>query len=670
MSDDLFDKDYVPSSETDDNDSDAEIPVQSCQSKVGQIQGKPAISDLDISFPDVPSTSKCCNPRHTNDTSKDTEMLDQANSSMQDKPEVQNKRHKLESPEQMTSIKNYCFICGKPQSKISRHLRTHKENAEIVYVFSLPEDSKERKVLIEKMRNKGNFRHNTAVLQSGQGPLKVKRKPKARAVAGTFINCMYCQGMFLRKQLWKHVRTCSCKPENTDLEKPPGRTKVLGLALANKSAFYQQISSGVWKVINLMNQDDVASVIRNDFSIIQFAQSLYNKHGEDPTKYEYMRQKLREVGRLLLCLRTQFSIHNLEEALKPANFQRVVQAVKIVAGFDEEKLFYQTPSLALKLGHTLHKISDIIHCHALMAEDEEMIKSTDTFNKLYSSKWSELVSCTALNTLSHAKYNKPLSHAKYNKPLTLPFTEDVQSLHQHLKKAGENAFSNFKDDANPQTYAELAKVTLAQVIVFNRRRAGEVSKMKLRTFLERDSTKLHEDVAMGLSKVEQKLCSYFSWIEITGKRGRKVAVLLAPNVMDALTLLASKREECGVCPTNVFLFARPKSLSHYRGQDCLRVYSSQCGAKHPEFLRSTHLRKHVATLSQVLNLKNNELDQVADFMGHDIRVHREFYRLPAPTTQLAKISKLLLSMEKGNLSKLQGKSLDEIEIEGLFTNFF
>lgn len=108
-------------------------------------------------------------------------------------------------------------------------------------------------------------------------------------------------------------------------------------------------------------------------------------------------------------------------------------------------------------------------------------------------------------------------------------------------------------------------------------------------------------------------------------------------------------------------------MSHYRGQDCSRVYASQCGAKHPEHLRSTQLRKHVATLSQVLNLKNNELDQVGDFLGHDIRVHCDFYRLPIPTTQLAKISKLLLSMERGHLSSMQGKSLDDIEIEGLFT---
>lgn len=58
------------------------------------------------------------------------------------------------------------------------------------------------------------------------------------------------------------------------------------------------------------------------------------------------------------------------------------------------------------------------------------------------------------------------------------------------------------------------------------------------------------------------------------------------------------------------------------------------------------------------------MDQVANFLGHDIRVHREFYRLPEATTQLAKISKLLIAMEKGSLTNLQGKTLDEIEIEG------
>lgn len=40
----------------------------------------------------------------------------------------------------------------------------------------------------------------------------------------------------------------------------------------------------------------------------------------------------------------------------------------------------------------------------------------------------------------------------------------------------------------------------------------------------------------------------------------------------------------------------------------------------------------------------------------------EFYQLPGSTLQLAKVSKLLITMEKEKLSDLQQKGLDDIEI--------
>jgi len=55
--------------------------------------------------------------------------------------------------------------------------------------------------------------------------------------------------------------------------------------------------------------------------------------------------------------------------VRPANFDVVIKAVKKVSGYDEEKHFYRTPSLALKLGHSLQKVSYFLHCRALMAED-------------------------------------------------------------------------------------------------------------------------------------------------------------------------------------------------------------------------------------------------------------------------------------------------------------
>ena len=54
-------------------------------------------------------------------------------------------------------------------------------------------------------------------------------------------------------------------------------------------------------------------------------------------------------------------------------------------------------------------------------------------------------------------------------------------------------------------------------------------------------------------------------------------------------------------------------------------YASQCSAECPEHLRTTKLRKHITTMSELLNLNENEIDILADYLGHDIRVHREFY---------------------------------------------
>lgn len=88
--------------------------------------------------------------------------------------------------------------------------------------------------------------------------------------------------------------------------------------------------------------------------------------------------------------------------------------------------------------------------------------------------------------------------------------------------------------------------------------------------------------------------------------------------------------------------------------------------KQPELLRSTQLRKHIAAMSQVMALQDNELDVLANFLGHDVRVHREYYRLPDATIQVAKVSKLLIALEGGSGDPgqvLQGKSLEQLDLQ-------
>lgn len=60
-----------------------------------------------------------------------------------------------------------------------------------------------------------------------------------------------------------------------------------------------------------------------------------------------------------------------------------------------------------------------------------------------------------------------------------------------------------------------------------------------------------------------------------------------------------------------------------------------------------HLRRHIATMSQIVNLESNGLENLATFLGHDINVHREYYRLPENTYQLAKCTKMLIAAKRG-----------------------
>ncbi|XP_033111368.1 uncharacterized protein LOC117112369 [Anneissia japonica] len=168
-----------------------------------------------------------------------------------------------------------------------------------------------------------------------------------------------------------------------------------------------------------------------------------------------------------------------------------------------------------------------------------------------------------------------------------------------------------------------------------------------------------------LSKFEQDLARFIWRVEVVGKRGRSVPVLITESVKSAVDELVKQRDTVEIAKDNLYVFAIPEgSTNCIRACDTLRKFSNACGAKQPNLLRSTQLRKHIATMSQIMALQDNELDVLANFLGHDVRIHREYYRLPDATIQVAKVSKLLIALEGEDPGQvLQGKSLDQLNLQ-------
>lgn len=143
-------------------------------------------------------------------------------------------------------------------------------------------------------------------------------------------------------------------------------------------------------------------------------------------------------------------------------------------------------------------------------------------------------------------------------------------------------------------------------------------------------------------------------VVIRGKRGRGVPVLFSLDVQEHIKILLKYRSNIFKKP-NPFLFGHPDTGGPICGYKVISKYAVSSRAKNPKAITATRLRKHLATLTQIFNMTESEIEQLATFMGHTVGVHKGSYRLPDDIYQTAKVSKLLMLMEKGATSQFKGK---------------
>lgn len=79
--------------------------------------------------------------------------------------------------------------------------------------------------------------------------------------------------------------------------------------------------------------------------------------------------------------------------------------------------------------------------------------------------------------------------------------------------------------------------------------------------------------------------------------------------------------------TNEYLFANPVTANRWlSGYHVLRKLAIESGVENQELFTSTRLRKQIATVLQIMNISDAEMEQFAGFMGHTKKTHEEYYR--------------------------------------------
>lgn len=551
--------------------------------------------------------------------------------------------------------KHACVYCEKLYPNIARHLtNVHKSQHEVAKILILPSKSKQRRSEWQKLVNKGDHAHNYQVLDTKRGLIIPRYRSKDEQETSDYVFCYGCKAYYKKNDLWKHTKTCQLT--NSSVKFRPIQAGKLMLP-SSKTA-----SRGLHEnVLARMKDDEIKTAVLKDDTILHYGNSLCEEKGNILHHRTYISNKLRNLGRLLIAAKDlDSSVSSVFDLMKRAKWDTLTTCVKSVAGYSVDTNRFHKPTLATNLGHRMQRCAELEHFSSLKAGDKDKSNVTETFLQMYRLGWSKEISSKA-----HAS----LQEQKYNKPHRLPLVEDVVRFNKALESRAANLCTAIED--NPEVhYPELARVSLAQIILFNRKRSGEAQRMTIKNFVDaKKGGEVDETIKKTLSKFEQKLCETHLRVEIKGKKQRRVPVLLTQQMLRQLNTLLKYRRAAKV-EEPVFIFARPgKAEFPYRGSDCLREFAFQSGLKRPESVTSTKLRKQLATLAQLLNLKENNQDLVAAFQGHDIRVHREYYRLPESTLQIAKVSKLLHCINEGTIDKYRGMDLDDIDLQNT-GNFF
>jgi hypothetical protein len=88
-------------------------------------------------------------------------------------------------------------------------------------------------------------------------------------------------------------------------------------------------------------------------------------------------------------------------------------------------------------------------------------------------------------------------------------------------------------------------------------------------------------------------------VHIPGKKSRVVPMLILPYIAKAMDLLLEVRQKNHIGHGNKFFFASQSEdgcLSQFK---ILQRVANEAGLKHPDLVRSTKLRKYLATMAQV-----------------------------------------------------------------------
>ncbi|KAK4879781.1 hypothetical protein RN001_007927 [Aquatica leii] len=473
-------------------------------------------------------------PETSNGSSSNSEIIPYSTNTIQiSTQEINSQNFIVNEPlsntlkKQKQSKLNRCKFCDKDvlSKNFTRHLqRSHSNEKEVVSVFQLPKNSKERRQAFSLLRNSANFDLYI------KGEIRPYRERINKVETEKFYPCVTCKGLFLKQYLRRHAKKCYGFKNTNCTKNYLGQSQTLSACAFDKTNVLSTLNVKE-KVFDIMKGDQIALEAKKDILIAHYGESYLKKHKRDGIIYACS-NRMRELSRLLISFRkvTNNNDVSFKDMLHPKHFDNVLFAARNIVGFDAEKKTFKSPSLAMHLGTSLKLVCEEL-VHLILKEKigfrsssvnhkKDWLENINYFKQLIKNRWNIELSSIA---------NKDLNEKRWKKPLIVPLVSDVKKFRdQTLKLAQDYGRQIVQNEDNIKIFKLFVQSTLALLIIFNRRRIGDIQYLKIKDYLDEHKTNF-KDFESVLTEGEKQLTRKYRRVLNSGKGSRAVVILIPGN---------------------------------------------------------------------------------------------------------------------------------------------
>ncbi|XP_058807345.1 LOW QUALITY PROTEIN: uncharacterized protein LOC131673402 [Phymastichus coffea] len=346
----------------------------------------------------------------------------------------------------------------------------------------------------------------------------------------------------------------------------------------------------------------------------------------------------RNLGTFLTIMkRLNPSISDMASCIDSSNWNDTVAAIRIIAGFDKKKRYFESPSTAQLIGLLLKNIINVLKSQYNQTKNKIGYRRVLSFLVEFETHWLPMIGSKIVSSQNNRRKNHEGKTVEEITP------NDKNLIVEFLSRRRDILFDKARQKFNDQIFTQLTSVEMIYVQCLNGRRPGENSRTSLNDYKNRtitDQTSLH---FKGLSNENKKQALKFSVMNLTGKKteGLDGRVYLDTKDKKIIDLIVKNRTKFGVCPKNQYLYVTPnmKENEHLNGHEVMKKLVNLCHRTYKTFeqisnVTATGFRKFIATqYKRQTNGQHSKL--LIRHLFHTEQTHNKYYRGVLPQKSVA-----------------------------------